>query len=298
MAKEFTIPEFTIPSAAISALLTRGIGADTPLNKWPTEAFRTTRTEIPALGDEILAAIRGNAGGAVVRVAAEELSDDDICTLYWNFFTALFRPVAQYSSGELIYPVEVRAGAAETSHYSSSSKAGNYHTDGTLLPELPDVAFLFGLSAAKGGETLLMDVNGLVQQLAQINPAHITELSQPVPFDVKDQMAGIKIKRQPILTRTANGYELRYVRMYIEQGFAAEETPVPTELLAAMDAFDKVSSSAAGNQEAVLLERGVGLLWDNRRMLHGRRPFQETTSSRRLRRIYGVQENGRANIAQ
>jgi alpha-ketoglutarate-dependent taurine dioxygenase len=45
----------------------------------------------------------------------------------------------------------------------------------------------------------------------------------------------------------------------------------------------------------VLLERGVGLLWDNRRMLHGRRPFQETTSSRRLRRIYGLQDDRRAN---
>jgi alpha-ketoglutarate-dependent taurine dioxygenase len=242
-----------------------------------------------------LAAIRGDAGSAIVRVAPEGLSDHEICTLYWNFFTALFRPVPQYSSGELIYPVEVRAGAADTSHYSSSSKAGNYHTDGTLLPQLPDVAFLFGLSAGTGGETLLMDVNSLVQQLTQINPAHIAELSQPVPFDVKDQMAGIKIKRQPVLKRTANGYELRYVRMYIEQGFAAEDTPVPPELLAAMDEFDKVSSSAAGNAGSVLLERGVGLLWDNRRMLHGRRPFQETTSSRRLRRIYGLQDDRRAN---
>ncbi|HEV3382574.1 MAG TPA: TauD/TfdA family dioxygenase [Trebonia sp.] len=295
MEKEFTIPEFTIPGTATSALLARDIVTDTPLDNWPTEALRTTSTEILALGDGILAAIRGDAGSAIVRVAPEGLSDHEICTLYWNFFTALFRPVPQYSSGELIYPVEVRAGAADTSHYSSSSKAGNYHTDGTLLPQLPDVAFLFGLSAGTGGETLLMDVNSLVQQLTQINPAHIAELSQPVPFDVKDQMAGIKIKRQPVLKRTANGYELRYVRMYIEQGFAAEDTPVPPELLAAMDEFDKVSSSAAGNAGSVLLERGVGLLWDNRRMLHGRRPFQETTSSRRLRRIYGLQDDRRAN---
>ncbi|UKY48206.1 TauD/TfdA family dioxygenase [Streptomyces inhibens] len=295
MAKEFTIPEFTIPSAATSALLERDIAADTPLDNWPTEAFRTTSTEILALREGILAAIHGDAGGAVVRVAPEGLSDQDICTLYWNFFTALCRPVPQYSSGELIYPVEVKAGAAETSHYSNSNKTGNYHTDGTLLPQLPDVAFLFGLSAATGGETLLMDVNSLVQQLTQINPAHVAELSQPVPFDVKDQMAGIKIKRQPVLTSTANGYELRYVRMYIEQGFAAEGTPMPPELLAAMDEFDKISSAAAGDAEAVLLERGVGLLWDNRRMLHGRHPFQESTSSRRLRRIYGVQDDGRAN---
>ncbi|WP_328536085.1 TauD/TfdA family dioxygenase [Streptomyces sp. NBC_00344] len=295
MEHELTIPEFTIPSTAVSALLARGIAADTPLDTWPTEAFRTAGAEISALGDEILAAIHGDAGGVVVRVAPEGLSDHDISTLYWNFFTAISRPVPQYSSGELIYPVEVRTGAAETSHYSNSSKAGGYHTDGTLLPELPDVAFLFGLSAATGGETLLMDVNALVEQLTQIDPAHVDELCRPVPFDVKDQMAGIKIKRQPVLTHTANGYELRYVRMYIEQGFAAEETPVPPGLLAAMDAFDKVSSSAAESAAAVLLERGVGLMWDNRRMLHGRRPFQETTSSRRLRRIYGVQGDGRAN---
>jgi hypothetical protein len=294
MADELTIQEFTIPSAAIPALLARDIDADTPLDDWPTEALRTTSTEIPALRDGIVAAVRGDAGGAVIRVAVEDLSDHDLCTLYWNFFTTLFRPVPQYNSGELIYPVEVKAGAAQTSHYSNSSKAGGYHTDGTLLPELPDVAFLFGLSAATGGETLLMDVNGLVEQLARIDPAHVAELSRPVPFDVKDQMDGIRIKRQPVLTRTANGYELRYVRMYIEQGFAAEGTPVPPELVAAMDAFDEVSSAAAVHAEDVLLERGVGLLWDNRRMLHGRRPFKETTSTRRLRRIYGVQDDGQA----
>ncbi|QMU79091.1 TauD/TfdA family dioxygenase [Streptacidiphilus sp. PB12-B1b] len=295
MAKEFTIPEFTIPGAAVPALLERGIEADTPLDKWPTEAFRTTSTEIQELADGILAAVRGQAGGVVVRVAPEGLSDHDLSTLYWNFFGALFRAVPQYSSGELIYPVEVQASAAETSHYSNSNKAGNYHTDGTLLPQLPDVAFLFGLSAATGGgETLLMDVDGLVEQLARIDPAHVAELSRPVPFDVKDQMAGVRIKRQPVLTSTPDGYELRYVRLYIEQAFAAENTPVPTELQAAMDAFDEVSAAAAVTAEAVLLERGVGLLWDNRRMLHGRRPFQETHSSRRLRRVYGVLGEGRA----
>ncbi|MFD5075775.1 TauD/TfdA family dioxygenase [Streptomyces sp. NPDC058371] len=295
MATEFTIPEFTIPGAAVSALLAREIDTDTPLDKWPTETFSTASTEILALRNDIAAAISKDAGGAVVRVAPEGLSDHDISTLYWNFFTTLFRPVPQYSSGELIYPVEVKAGAAATSHYSNSNKTGNYHTDGTLLPQLPDVAFLFGLSSATGGETLLMDVENLVQQLTQIDPAHVAELSRPVPFDVKDQMAGVKIKRQPVLTHTDNGYELRYVRMYIEQAFAAEETPVPPQLLAAMDEFDQVSAAAAVNAEAVLLERGVGLLWDNRRMLHGRRPFQETISHRRLRRIYGVQEDGRAN---
>ncbi|WP_327370967.1 TauD/TfdA family dioxygenase [Streptomyces sp. NBC_01217] len=294
MADEPTIPEFTIPSAAIPALLARDINEDTPLDKWPTEAFRTGSDEVKALRDGILAAVRGDAGGVTVRVAADGLGDQDLCTLYWNFFTTLFRPVPQYASGELIYPVEVKAGAAQTSHYSNSSKAGGYHTDGTLLPELPDVAFLFGLSAATGGETLLMDVNGLVEHLARVDPAHVAELSRPVPFDVKDQMDGIRIKRQSVLTPTAGGYVLRYVRMYIEQGFAAEGTPVPPELVAAMDAFDEVSSDAAVHAGDVLLERGVGLLWDNGRMLHGRRPFKETTTARRLRRIYGMQDDRQA----
>ncbi|KIE27951.1 hypothetical protein LK08_05845 [Streptomyces sp. MUSC 125] len=292
MAKEFTIPEFTIPNSAIATLLSREVDQDAALDDWPTEALATTDAEILALRDGIRSAIRGDAGSAVVRVDPRGLGDHDVCTLYWNFFTALFQPIPQYSSGELIYPVEVRAGASETSHYSNSNKTGNYHTDGTLLPRLPDAAFLFGLSAATGGKTLLMDVNALVEQL---DPAHVAELSKPVPFDVKDQMAGVRIKRQPVLTHTAGGYVLRYVRMYIEQAFATENTPVPPELVAAMDAFDKVSAVAAEDAKCVLLERGVGLLWDNGRMLHGRRPFQETGSSRRLRRIYGVEKAERAN---
>lgn len=292
MAKPRTIPEFTIPEAVTQELLALGIDAETSLDNWPTAAFPTAHAGVQALRDEISAAVRGAFGGAVVRVAPEGLADHDISTLYWNFFRAIFRPVPQYSSGEVIYPVEVKAAAAATSHYSNSTKAGNYHTDGTLLPQLPDVAFLFGLSAATGGETLLMDVDDLVRQLDQVDPAHVAELSRPVPFDVKGQTAGVTTKRQPVLTHTADGYELRYVRTYIEQAFAAEGVPVPPGLLAAMDAFDEVSASAAIEAESVLLERGVGLLWDNRRMLHGRRPFQETTSSRRLRRIYGMREAG------
>jgi len=80
------------------------------------------------------------------------------------------------------------------------------------------------------------------------------------------------------------------------------DTPLkkwPTEAFlttsAELNAFDEVSSTAAVNANAVLLERGVGLLWDNPRMLHGRRPFSEITTSRRQRRIYGVRDAGRAN---
>jgi alpha-ketoglutarate-dependent taurine dioxygenase len=201
----------------------------------------------------------------------------------------MFRPTPQYESGELIYPVEVNESAPEVSHYSGSSKAGGYHTDGTLLPEPPDVAGLFGLSSAEGGETLVMDGVALADQL---DPKYVEVLCEPVHFDVKGQIAGLTTKRQPVIRRDADDFELRYSRMYIEQGYETAGLALPPELRRAMDAFDE-ASLAPRNQTPVLLSRGVTLLWNNRRILHGRRPFREQSSRRRLRRVYGALDSAR-----
>ncbi len=287
---------FTVAGKAVPALLDRAIAPDTALDAWPAASPRVTDPRVLAVADGVLAALDRGAGYAVVAADPAGLTDHDLCTLYWNLFTTAFRPTPQYRSGELIYPVEVSPGSAETSHYSGSSRVGGYHTDGTLLPQPPDVACLFGLSSAEGGETLMMDGARLADQLGRLDPAHVEALSEPVHFDVKDQIPGLATKRQPVLRRDGDEFELRYLRMYIEQGYQAAGTPLPDRLRAAMDAFDEVSR-AEENQTPVLLSRGVALFWNNRRVLHGRRPFREQGSLRRLRRLYGAYDSTRRPVA-
>ncbi|MFF3916135.1 TauD/TfdA family dioxygenase [Streptomyces sp. NPDC001852] len=285
---------FTISPAAGAALRERAVAPDTALDAWPADPPGAAGPEVAALAAGIIEALREGPGYAVVETGVDGLADHDLCTLYWNLFTSVFRPTPQYRTGELIYPVEVSPGLPAVSHYSGSNQAGGYHTDGTLLPEPPEVACLFGLSAAEGGETLIMDGNELAAQLDALDPAHLRALTEPVHFDVNGQIDGLVTKRQPVFRAAAdgNGFELRYLRMYIEQGYDRAGEPLPVGLTAAMDAFDKISSLPE-NQTPVLLRRGVALLWNNRRMLHGRRPFHEQASSRRLRRLYGAYDPAR-----
>jgi alpha-ketoglutarate-dependent taurine dioxygenase len=280
-------PSHTISGDTVAALRRRTVPAGQAPDAWPTDRFEPHHPSLLAVADQILAEVRGSQGHAVVSIDPVGLDDHELCTVTWNLFTMLCSPVPQYRTGELIYAVEVTPGVAETSHYSGSARAGGHHTDGTLLPEPPDVACLLGLSAAVGGETIMMDGRRLCAQLDADDPAHTQILAQPHHFDVMGQIDGVITKRQPVVRRGADDFELRYLRRYIEQGYQVAGETLPTGLRSAMDLLDDLST-AEENQTRVLLDRGVILIWDNRRMLHGRLPFEERGSRRRLRRMYGT----------
>jgi hypothetical protein len=197
--------------------------------------------------------------------------------------------VPQYSTGELIYPVEVTETVGSgASHYSQSRAAGGFHTDGTLLPEAPEIAALLGLSHADvGGETVLMDGRTLYDALLALGDRHVETLAREQPFDLMGQSATAPTKRQRILVHHDNRVELHYLRYYIERGYARLGELVPDALRAAMDALDGLAADEAYQQPA-LLRRGDLLVWDNRRFLHGRRDFVEIQRRRRLRRMYGM----------
>lgn len=238
--------------------------------------------------DAVTRDVRGGSGAVVIEFAAEEATDDEITSVGWNFLTCFCAPVPQYRSGELIYPVEVTDDAPGESHYSRSSDSGNLHTDGTFLPRPPDVAALLCLSAAgKGGETVLVDGHELVPELRSRNAGAVEILSREHPFDCLGQLPGYETRRQPIVSQTEGGYVLRYLRRYIEQGYAKEGEAIPAELAEAMDELDALTADEA-RQDPVRLERGQMLVFDNHRFLHGRHAFSEDEGQRRrLRRIYG-----------
>lgn len=151
---------------------------------------------------------------------------------------------------------------------------------------------LFGLSTGDGGETFVIDGRRIEEELASREPAFGEVLRRPVRYAANGQDEGAPIKQQPVFAAFGEDFQLRCLRLYIEQGHAAAGLDVPAELAAAMDAFDEISRERA-RQTEVLLGRGVALIWNNRRMLHGRRPFSETSSRRRLRRVYGAVDSGR-----
>ncbi|GDY33816.1 TauD/TfdA family dioxygenase [Gandjariella thermophila] len=258
-------------------LLKRIIPDGHPLTDWPTEPPTPPTIELAAAARAVADSILREPGYAVVDTQAAELTDTELVSAAWNLFTVLCVPVPQYLTGELIYPVEVTAATGPgISHYSTSNAAGGFHTDGTMLDQPPAVAALLCVSPAdEGGETLLMDGLRLISDLT---PEHRLALTRPFWFHSGDP--GSPLRHQPIL----NGTELRYLRRYIEEGHRQAGAELSTT---ALDALDRLSE-LPDRQRPVPLRRAQVLLWDNTRFIHGRRPFTENTSRRRLRRMYGT----------
>ncbi|MFF4804436.1 TauD/TfdA family dioxygenase [Streptomyces sp. NPDC001351] len=231
------------------------------------------------------------------------LNDHELTVATWNLVTLLLRPVAQYETGELIYPVEVRAGGPSSSHYSASAAAGGLHTDGSLLQLPPDVAVLLCLSEAdEGGETVLVPVKSVHRHLARSHPALLPLLHDDQPFATDDDRE--RPRRWAPVLRDAEGSERkegsgesssprgRYLRKYIEAGWRLAGRPGPGELTQALDAVDSFILNTA-EQLTFPLRRGEVLFWRNEEFFHGRNAFTEHSRRRRLVRIYGQDDIGR-----
>ncbi len=283
-------------SAALTAEAAgRTVAAGRPPDAWPT-APADVGDEFRAFAASALDLVRGEPGYAVLRLGTAGMDDHALTTAAWNLVTTLGRPVPQYRTGELVYPVEVGASAATVSHYSGTSRAGGFHTDGTLLPQPPDFAVLLGLSSADiGGETVLVDGAALCEALRADDPRHLAELRRAHHFDLQGQQPGVTTRKQAILSDQDGRFELRYLRRYIELGHTTAGAQLPDRLVAAMDLLDELCATPAF-QHPVLLERGDLLVWNNARFLHGRLPFTEIDSKRRLRRVYAVFAPGRPGV--
>ncbi|MER7518604.1 TauD/TfdA family dioxygenase [Streptomyces sp. NPDC126499] len=279
---------YRLPEETHAALLSRTTPAGRPLDAWPLDAPDDTTDSLLTACLDITRRLREKEGWLVVDTGLADLDDEQVTSAVWNLFTVLCRPVPQYRTGELMYPVEVTAAPTlASSHYSSSSRTGGFHTDGTLLDTTPDVAMLAGLSTAdEGGETVLVDVEGLVAALTAQAPQHLDVLAEPHPFHSGDSTDD-PVMLHRILTRTDSGTQVRYLRRYVEQGYLAQGQTIGEGLTEALDAWDALVARP-DYQEAVLIGRGQVLLWDNFRFVHGRTPFTERLHRRRLRRGYGV----------
>ncbi|MFK4043180.1 TauD/TfdA family dioxygenase [Nonomuraea wenchangensis] len=271
-------------------LLSRRVSAGTPLNGWPTQAPHASASTI-----ELAAELHGELmrEGAVTFSLPDVLSDSDLTVATWNLVTLLAYPVPQYETGELLYPVEVRADGGGASHYSATAASGGLHTDGSLLPAAPDLALLMCLSAAEsGGETVLVDAAAVHEHLTRSFPELLDVLFAEHPFLAPGRPGGSP-RWKPIFSHGPDGnFKICYLRRYLETGWSASGSPIPQRLKAAMDAIDEFTLDG-NNQRPYLLHRSEALIWRNDAFIHGRRAFDQKGSARRLIRIYADTDKGR-----
>jgi alpha-ketoglutarate-dependent taurine dioxygenase len=278
----------SLADADIQLITDRLIPFDQALDAWPTAPPPHLEAESLECRGELNRLLRDRPGYAVVDTGLADAGDDVVCSAAWNLFTALWRPMPQYSSGELLFPVEVVPDAPGKS-LSQTNASGVFHTDGTVLPEAPAVAALFCLSSADaGGETVLVDGAALHESMARSGDGLIEALLAQHPVDCHGQSPDVEVRRQPTATRGEDGQlHLRYLRRYIEEGYEKVGEEIPSATRAAFDYVDRFAA-AEEHQIPVALTRGELLVFSNDRFLHGRRAFRDGAKRRRLRRAYGA----------
>ena len=278
----------SLADADVQLLSQRVIPLEQPLDAWPTDPPPGVETSSLECRPELERLLRDEPGYAVVDTRLADEGDDVICSAAWNLFTTLWRPLPQYRTGELLFPVEVVPNAPGKS-LSQTNASGVLHTDGTVIPEPPDVAALFCLSSADaGGETVLVDGEALHESMTLNGDGLIEALFAEHPFDCHGQSSDVDVRWQPTAKRGDDGHlHLRYLRRYIEEGYEKVGREIPSATHAAFDYVDRFAE-AEEHQIPVALSRGELLLFHNHRFLHGRRAFSETRKRRRLRRAYGA----------
>ncbi|MEU2358674.1 TauD/TfdA family dioxygenase [Streptomyces misionensis] len=274
----------------IAGLTARTVARGTPADAWPIDAPSLVDGALRA-GVEALEQVLRTEGCATAVLPAD--IDDHVLTVAaWNLVSAISRPVPQYDTGELVYPVEVRSGESGSSHYSASKAAGGFHTDGSLLAQPPAIGVLLCLSPAdSGGETILVDAERIQQALVEADPAFLELLGQPQPFAAEDDAGDVR-QWAPVLSTRDGTVGLRYLRRYLAAGWERAGRSAPGRLADAFDVIDAVAADP-GAQRWHPLQRGEVLFWRNSRYAHGRRAFEEHTQRRRLVRIYGADDPAR-----
>jgi alpha-ketoglutarate-dependent taurine dioxygenase len=288
----------SLADADVHLLADRVIPLEQPLDAWPTAPPPGVETSSLECGAELERLLRDQPGYAVVDTRLSDATDDAVCSAAWNLFTTLWRPIPQYRSGELLFPVEVVPDAPGKS-LSQTNASGVFHTDGTVLPEPPDVAALFCLSSAdEGGETVLVDGEALRESIAMKGDGLIEALFAEHPVDCHGQSPDVDVRWQPTAKRGDDGHlHLRYLRRYIEEGYEKVGREIPSATKAAFDHVDGFAA-ATEHQIPVALSRGQLLLFCNYRFLHGRHAFRDGSKRRRLRRAYGAWPLSRSSPAR
>lgn len=278
-------PLALVDATAVEWLLDRSFAFDDDPAGWPRSAPTGGSEATAQLGQRLTGLLDKAPGYALVDLGAH-LNDELLCRATWNLFTTLCLPVPQYATGEMFFPVEAAEAQPAHSPFSMSRSEVEMHNDGTFLPAAPQVAALLSLAAAdQGGETIIVDGADVFGELTDADAAVLLDHH---PIDLRGQTDGPPIRSQAIATRDARGrLRLRYVRSYIEAGYAKAGRQIPAATRTALDHVDALAADEA-RQIAFLLKRGELLLVDNQRFLHGRRAFREAGTQRRLRRVYGM----------
>jgi alpha-ketoglutarate-dependent taurine dioxygenase len=220
--------------------------------------------------------------GFVVIRCPEDLTLADAKKLLLTLSGVLGAVMPQDYQGEQVREVRDRGSDITTSRsarYSDTRFGGHLHTDGMHRPgHIPDFFTLFCHRAAvRGGDSVFVHIDDVVERLSA-HAGVIDVLTQDFFFDSRDTSGiGPRTVRRPVLERGEKSMRINYIRQYIDSGHAEPGIPPLTEeQVRALDTVDAVLADTTLHRHARLYQ-GDLMVIDNRRMVHGRTDFVDSS---------------------
>ena len=160
------------------------------------------------------------------------------------------------------------------------------HTDLPYHEYPPGIQFLHCFVAdAPGGDSTLVDGFWVADRLQSLDPGAFRLLCEtPIPYRFEDERNDLRFAA-PVIGRCADG-SYREVRYHDALMAPLDVPPAAVDAVyGALAQFDAIVRSDAG-QIVVRLRPGDVMVFDNRRILHGRRSFDPGAGRRELFGLY------------
>jgi len=159
--------------------------------------------------------------------------------------------------------------------YRHSKNGQPFHTDESYISNPCEVMVFYSVNKAlKGGATVFIDGQALVEKMKVVDPDLLTQLQG---VDVPYEKAG-NYRCRPII-KIENGVPNLNYNMTCISGKASDEQK---ELNLRLHNFLELHAKGSYLVQEVLLNPGEGVLWWDHFVLHGRTPFEANKSNDRL----------------
>lgn len=171
--------------------------------------------------------------------------------------------------------MEVRYDPAFPDAYRHSPNAQPLHTDGSYIPSFPNATLMCCVAnAARGGETVFLTAEALVEALGRERPALLAELEATV---MPHARSGDR-RELPVIRREGGALRLNWNYYCV----AADVAPPVAALRERLFEFLGASEAVRAALVPVKLAPGEAVAWRDDRVLHGRNAFAATTVGERF----------------
>ncbi len=172
--------------------------------------------------------------------------------------------------------MEVRFDPSFKDAYRHSSAEQPLHTDGSYIPNFPNATLMCCVAnSKKGGETIFLDANDLVECLKEENNDLLIDLQSE---DLIHERSGDKRIEKVIQQYEKNKYLVNF------NYYCVSKSNDKKKLLMAKRFFDYLCKSKKVKEKIkhVKLSPGDAVTWKDRELLHGRNSFIASESSERF----------------